>query len=107
MVTTKAYACPATPCSLQVERSDEFDATFSKPGYRSQVVPVRTKISGGGGASFAGNILAGGVIGMGVDAATGAALDHTPNPVSVVLVPEGQPKVSRRNRRPMQGEAGF
>lgn len=88
MTATKAYACPSTPCSIQVDRSDEFDATFSKPGYVSQTVPVRTKLVGNGAAGFAGNVLVGGVIGMGVDAATGAALDHIPNPVSVVLAPE-------------------
>lgn len=91
VVTTKGYACPLTPCSIKVDRSDEFDATISKPGYVPQIVQVRTKVSGNGGASFAGNILAGGVIGMGVDAATGAALDHTPNPVNVTLEPEGRP----------------
>ena len=31
--------------------------------------------------------IAGGLIGMGVDAATGAALDHKPNPVIVTMVP--------------------
>jgi hypothetical protein len=36
---------------------------------------------------FAGNVLAGGLIGMGVDAATGAAQDHKPNPVIVTLQP--------------------
>jgi hypothetical protein len=42
-----------------------------------------------GAAGFAGNILAGGLIGMGVDAATGAAQDHKPNPVIVTLRPKG------------------
>ena len=99
VTTTKGYACPLTPCSIKVERSDEFDATITKAVYTSQIVPVRTKLTGNGGASFAGNILVGGVIGMGVDAATGAALDQTPNPVSVVLVPEGRPVPSKRDRR--------
>ena len=76
-VTTKDYACPAPPCSLDVDRSDEFDVTFTKPGYQPQIMPVRTKVAGTGAAGFAGNILAGGVIGMGLDAATGAAMDHT------------------------------
>lgn len=107
MTTTKGYACPATPCSLEVDRSDEFDVTFVKPGYRPQVIPVRTKIAGTGAAGFAGNILAGGVIGMGVDAATGAALDHTPNPVSATLVPDAAAPVPRRGQRPGPGEVGY
>lgn len=107
MTTTKGYACPATPCSLDVDRSDEFDVTFTKPGYQPQMVPVRTKVAGTGAAGFAGNLLAGGVIGMGVDAATGAAMDHTPNPVSVTLVPDALPSAQARTRRPRRGEAGM
>lgn len=98
MTTDKGYACPATPCTLQVERSDEFTATFEKEGYRPEVVPVKTHIVGRGGAAFAGNIIAGGVIGMGVDAATGAAFDHSPNPVSVTLAPD-HPVAAPRPRR--------
>lgn len=107
MVTDKGYACPATPCSLEVDRSDEFDVTFTKPGYQPQMVPVRTKVAGTGAAGFAGNVLVGGVIGMGVDAATGAALDHTPNPVNATLVPDALPSAQVRNRRARRGEAGM
>ena len=98
MTTDRGYACPQTPCTLQIARSDEFVATFEKDGFRPQSVPVRTEVVGKGGAAFAGNILAGGVIGMGVDAATGAALDHTPNPVSVTLEAD-RPAVAARPRR--------
>jgi hypothetical protein len=44
-------------------------------------------MSGGGGAGFAGNILAGGLIGMGVDATSGAMNDLMPNPLHVDLLP--------------------
>jgi hypothetical protein len=100
MATNKGYACPATPCTLEVGRSDEFAATFTKPGYAPQTVLVQTKIVGNGAAGFAGNILVGGVIGMGVDAATGAAMDHVPNPVHAVLIPEGRPARRTVRRRP-------
>ena len=50
-------------------------------------VPVSTRIAGAGAAGFAGNILIGGVVGMGVDAATGSTLEHFPNPVLASLVP--------------------
>ena len=100
VTTTKGYACPATPCTIKVERSDEFDVTFMKPGYQPQTVPVRREVVGKGAMGMAGNVIAGGVIGIGVDAATGAAFDHKPNPVSVVLVPEDMPaKPVRRGRR--------
>lgn len=99
MTTTKGYACPATPCSLDVDRSDEFDVTFVKPGYRPEVIPVRTKVVGTGAAGMAGNVLVGGVIGIGVDAATGAAFDHFPNPVTATLVPDALPTAQRDRRR--------
>ena len=85
--TSMAHACPASPCTFQVGRKDEFVVTASKPGYRDASMPVKTKVAGNGAAGFAGNVLVGGVIGMGVDASTGAALDHYPNPVVLTLEP--------------------
>lgn len=102
IATTTNRFCPATPCALDIPRSEEFDVTFAKPGFRPQTVPVRTKVVGTGAAGFAGNVLAGGVIGMSVDAYTGAAMDHTPNPVAITLVPEALPSAepTRRRRKP-------
>lgn len=99
VATTTNRFCPSTPCSLDIPRSEEFDATFTKPGFRPRTVPVRTTIAGKGAAGFAGNVLLGGVVGMGVDAYTGAALDHTPNPVIVTLVPDALPSAERTRRR--------
>ncbi|UYW27049.1 translation initiation factor 2 [Methylorubrum extorquens] len=99
VATTTSRYCATTPCSLDVPRSEEFDVTFTKPGFQPQTVPVRTKLAGAGAAGFAGNVLAGGVIGMGVDAYTGAAMDHTPNPVAVTLVPDASPSAERTRRR--------
>src|SRR5262249_43282587 len=84
--TSTGFVC-TTPCSLTVGRKDEFVVTISNPGYGPVEVPVTTKVKGGGGAAFAGNILLGGVVGAAADASTGAALDHDPNPVQVELVP--------------------
>lgn len=87
--TSLSQTC-VTPCTLQVGRKDEFTVSFEKPGYAPQEVQVRTQIAGSGAAGFAGNILVGGVVGMGVDAATGATLEHVPNPVRVTLLPIGR-----------------
>jgi len=54
-----------TPCTLTVQRKDEFSVSFAKPGYQPQTVQVTTRVAGGGAAGFAGNILVGGIIGMG------------------------------------------
>ena len=66
-------------------------------------MPVGTKVAGEGVAGFAGNVLIGGVVGMAADAATGATLEHYPNPVSVTLEPlrpAAPPPAVRRPRPP-------
>ena len=85
--TSMNHSCPTTPCTFQVGRKDEFIVTASKPGYHDASMPVKTKVAGAGAAGFAGNVLLGGVIGMGVDAATGATLEHYPSPVVLALQP--------------------
>lgn len=87
MRTSTGLTCPTTPCTLEVSRKSEFVATFSKEGYQSQDVMVQTRVAGGGAAGFAGNVLIGGLVGMGVDAATGSTLEHYPSPVFVTLEP--------------------
>jgi hypothetical protein len=85
--TSVGYTCSATPCTFQFDRKSEFIATFSMEGYEDQQIPVQTRVAGNGAAGFAGNILLGGIVGMGVDVATGATLEHFPNPVYASLVP--------------------
>lgn len=90
--TSMGHSC-VSPCTLQFSRKDEFTVTYSKPGYHSAEVEVKTRVAPSGVAGFAGNILIGGVVGMGVDAVSGATLEHFPNPVAVTLVPlkKGEP----------------
>ena len=76
-----------TPCVVQAKRSADITVTINKDGYEPLMIPLTKEVPGSGAAGFAGNILAGGLIGMGVDAATGAAQDHKPNPVIVTLQP--------------------
>ena len=92
--TSMGHQC-STPCTLQMSRKDEFAVVFTMPGYEDQTVNVRTQLAGAGAAGFAGNVVLGGVVGMGVDAATGATLEHVPNPVSVVLRPLPKPTPAR------------
>ncbi len=79
-------AC-VTPCVVVAKRNADITVTINKEGYEPQVVPLTKEIPGTGAAGFAGNLLLGGLVGMGVDAATGAAQDHKPNPVIVTLQP--------------------
>ncbi len=85
--TTTGFTCEATPCTFKMPRKEGFNVTISKDGYKPATVTVESKVAGGGAAGFAGNVIAGGVIGMGVDATSGAMMDLTPNPVSVTLEP--------------------
>jgi hypothetical protein len=103
--TSLGHAC-VTPCTLNFQRRDEFVVTFSRAGYRSVQIPVSTRIAGAGAAGFAGNVILGGVVGMGVDVATGAALEHCPNPVSVTLAAAAAPdRTPRRGVIPRPGAA--
>lgn len=86
----EAFSCTG-PCTLKVPRKKEFTVTATAPGYEPETVAVETRMSGGGTAGLAGNVLVGGVIGIGIDAANGAMLDHTPNPVIIRLKPIGDP----------------
>jgi hypothetical protein len=85
---SNGFGCQ-TPCTLKISRKEEFTAVISKPGFQTEQVFVKTQLAGAGAAGVAGNILLGGVIGMGVDAASGAALEHCPNPISINLRPVG------------------
>ena len=100
--TSMGHAC-VTPCTLQFNRKDEFTVTASKPGYHTSEMPVSTRVAGAGAAGFAGNVLLGGVVGMAVDAASGATLEHYPNPVMFNMVPlrrGGPPRVLRQEPPP-------
>jgi hypothetical protein len=83
--TSTGQYCPRSPCTIEVKRKTEFTAFAEKEGYEKGSIEIKTKVGGNGAAGLAGNVLVGGVIGIGVDAATGAALDHFPNPAHIVL----------------------
>ena len=76
-----------TPCSFKVSRKGGFVVKIEKEGYETVEIQVEGQISGAGAAGMAGNVLLGGIIGAGVDAATGATKNLKPNPIDVKLVP--------------------
>ncbi len=79
------FSC-TTPCELELKRKRDWKVVFEKDGYKSVEAVLEKKVTGGGVASGAGNVLAGGIIGIGVDAGTGANLDLRPNPMIAELV---------------------
>ncbi len=85
--TTNGHFCEATPCAIRMKRKSQFVATVTKPGYEPAKITVTHKTAGAGAAGVAGNVLVGGVIGLGVDAFSGASQDLVPNPAFVKLEP--------------------
>lgn len=85
IVTTDiGLSCPKTPCSIEVPRNKAFTAT-AKLGNKTGSIKVEIVSTDKGNAAMAGNIVAGGLIGAGIDAANGANKDHKPNPALIVL----------------------
>ena len=72
-----------TPCSFDLKRNANHIIKISKEGYRTAQIALRKTLCG----STAGNIIIGGVIGLGVDAMTGAMFKLVPENVYVELVP--------------------
>lgn len=85
-VTLSSGQTCVTPCRLKLKRKHGFTATFRKAGYETLRAEVRSRLSGGGAALGAGNVLIGGLIGAAVDGSSGALNDLTPNPLKVKLV---------------------
>lgn len=110
--TSNGLAC-VTPCTLQIKKNEEFVATFRKAGYAAKDVPVARQIVAGGVVATAGNVIVGGLVGVGVDAVTGAGFDHVPNPVVVTLRPVGprsespKPATPRPNSAPKKPTASL
>ena len=82
-------------------RKDEFSVSIALGGYKEQTIEIKTRVAGAGAAGFVGNVVIGGVIGMGADAVTGATLEHFPNPLEVKLeklgpAPKAAPAASKR-----------
>ena len=82
-----------SPCNLKLKRKNGFVVTAKKEGYEPAKAVVDSKVRGGGVAGGAGNIIAGGLIGIAVDASSGAMNDLTPNPLHLTLKPVAAPAV--------------
>ena len=91
-----------TPATFTVPRKGDIFLTVSKEGYVPVEVTLYSKLSGRGTAGFLGNALIGGIIGGGVDVATGATLSHVPNPVNVTLVAKPAPPVVTASANPTE-----
>lgn len=74
-----------TPSVTTIERSKhDISVTCNKEGYEQAVAVITSEFNG----ATLGNIILGGVIGVGVDAASGAMNDY-PNSFNVEMTPTG------------------
>jgi hypothetical protein len=94
VTTSHGFTC-TSPCTMELPRKSEFDVTIRLAGYKDFNMHIVNAMSGEGAAGLAGNVLIGGVIGVGVDALTGASLDLKPNPLVVDLAPLDSAEESR------------
>lgn len=83
--TSNGFECAATPCTFRMQRKHGFTVTATMDGYHPAEATVTSEMSAAGGAGMAGNVLIGGLIGVGVDATSGATNDLRPNPLHLVL----------------------
>lgn len=82
-VTLDGLSYGQTPTTLEVKRKRNHLVVIEKTGFSPKSVPITKNV---GGAVW-GNILAGGLIGWGVDATSGAQYNLTPEVISVKLEP--------------------
>jgi hypothetical protein len=96
-----------TPCVVSVKRNADISVSAKKEGYQTEGTRLKIESSGTGAVAVAGNVLLGGVVGLGVDMYNGAGFDHKPNPVELTLeplptAPPPSPR-SRKTKRPIAG----
>ena len=70
-----------TPCIAELKRNQDHTVSISKLGYDTMVVVLRKSMCG----STAGNLVIGGVIGLGVDAISGAMFKLEPLEINAQL----------------------
>lgn len=84
-VDIDGYYVGSTPTTVSITRKDSHLITLTKQGYEESVVRLNPQLS----AAVAGNIIAGGFVGWGVDAVTGSQYYLAPETVDVNLQPAG------------------
>jgi hypothetical protein len=77
-----------TPCTRKFKRKFPIAVEICKAGFKTVSTDIKSQIAGAGAAGMAGNVLVGGLIGVGVDAASGATKELKPNPLAVTLETE-------------------
>lgn len=83
-VTVDGNEVYTTPATIKVSRKRDHVVTIAKEGFATEQIPLIRTLSG----AVAGNILAGGLIGWGVDAISGAQFKIMPKTITVSMKPD-------------------
>ena len=81
-----------TPLSVTLKRNETVQVTISKEGYKTQYFTLTPKVCVEGVAAGSMNLILGGVIGIGVDAVSGANLNLDPDHIFAELEAENSNK---------------
>lgn len=82
---SNGMSCSSTPCALRMPRRSDVVLNITRKGCEPSIVNVTHRTANAGAAGMAGNVLVGGLVGIAVDASTGASQELIPNPVKVEL----------------------
>lgn len=74
-----------TPTTVSLPRKHSMQVTFELAGYETTTAVLTPSRSKTGKVATSGNVLIGGLLGVGIDAGTGAVFDLFPNPLVVRL----------------------
>lgn len=85
-VSVDGSAHGTTPTTVTLSRKANHMVTIEKKGFQSESVAVTKSMS----AAVAGNIIAGGLVGWGVDAVSGAQYNLNPSTINVRLQPTAE-----------------
>ena len=88
IVTFSSGETCLTPCTVAKKRKESFNVTIEKMGFLPVDIMVESQTCDAGRMATAGNlVLIGSLVWMGVDQASGATRELTPNPCEITLEP--------------------
>lgn len=90
-----------TPCTVEKKRKTSFTVTVKKNGYQAADIAVKSGLGKQGKVAMAGNlVLVGTLVWVGVDSASGAAMELSPNPANITLRPREEMMAADLGQQP-------
>lgn len=93
-----------TPCTLKLKRKHSFDVKLKSECHKTAWASVVSEWAGTGIAGMTGNVLIGGLVGIGVDSFSGATKHLVPNPLEVTMEPDPECEVTSETGETLTSE---